>query len=122
MASVVATVCDARYLPNPPCSAGQPITTTTDANGIYGFYNLPLTSYCVMFDLGTLPLDYDVTSTMLVATYQRQQMPTPTAAPELQAYSPGPVDLTIDMGIVLRHPTSEEPKEPSGTFRMYLPT
>ncbi|KOV15433.1 hypothetical protein ADK60_27850, partial [Streptomyces sp. XY431] len=41
---------------------GQPVTTTTDANGLYLFDNLPDGTYQVQFDLTTLPQGAKVTS------------------------------------------------------------
>jgi hypothetical protein len=102
---------------------GQPLTTTTDAQGIYGFYNLPLGSYCVQFDLETLPRDYEVTLQNVGGDDARDSDADESGRTgSTPVLTPGQVDLTLDMGIVTVTPTGEEPQEePQGGFRMYLP-
>jgi hypothetical protein len=119
---VVASVCDGTT-GQIVLFAGQPLTTTTDANGIYGFYNLPLASYCVQFDLATLPPDYDVTTQNVGS--DRTIDSDANASGRTNAtgvLTPGQIDLTLDMGIYSVIPTGESPvNEPAGAFRVYLP-
>ncbi len=119
---VVATVCDGTT-GQIVLFAGQPLTTTTDANGIYGFYNLPLANYCVQFDLATLPPDYDVTTQNVGS--DRTIDSDANASGRTNAtgvLTPGQIDLTLDMGIYSVIPTGESPgNEPAGAFRVYLP-
>ena len=119
---VVATVCDGNT-GQPALFAGQPLTTTTDANGIYGFSNLPLASYCVIFDLDTLPPDYAVTKQNAGGDdAMDSDADAGGRTGDTGVLAPGQIDPTLDMGIYSVIPTNEEPvDEPSGSFRMYLP-
>jgi hypothetical protein len=119
---VVATLCDG-VTGQPVIVDGQPLTTTTNADGIYGFYNLPLGSYCVQFDLDTLPADYTVTKPNVGgndgADSDADDNGRTGSTPIL---GPAQADLTLDMGIVSVTPTGENPgEEPGAGFRMFLP-
>ena len=119
---VVASVCDVTT-GQIVLFAGQPLTTTTDTNGIYGFYNLPLASYCVQFDLATLPPDYDVTKQNVGSDRTIDSDANPNGRTNATGIlTPGQIDLTLDMGIYSVIPTGESPvNEPAGSFRVYLP-
>ena len=119
---VVAMVCDGNT-GLPVLFAGQPLTTTTDANGIYGFFNLPLASYCVQFDLATLPPDYDVTKQNVGSDRSIDSDADLNGRTNATGVlTPGQIDLTLDMGIYNVNPTGENPvAEPTGSFRVYLP-
>jgi uncharacterized repeat protein (TIGR01451 family) len=119
---VVATLCDGRT-GQPVLVGGQPLTTTTDANGIYGFINLPLGSYCVQFDLDTLPEDYTVTKPNMGGDDGRDSdADAGGRTGSTPILGPAQADLTLDMGIVSVIPTGENPgDEPGAGFRMFLP-
>jgi hypothetical protein len=119
---VVATLCDGST-GQPVIVNGQPLTTTTNSNGIYGFYNLPLGSYCVQFDLATLPRDYDVTRPNQGEDDGADSDADSTGRTGATGpLGPGQVNLTLDMGIVSLTPTSEEPtEEPGAGFRLFMP-
>jgi uncharacterized repeat protein (TIGR01451 family) len=118
---VVAVLCDANT-GQPALFGGQQITTTTDANGIYGFYNLPLASYCVIFDLNTLPQDYRPTTPNAGGDDGNDSDADSTGRTGgTGLLAPAERNLTLDLGIIVI-PTSEEPtEEPGGIFKMYLP-
>ena len=120
---VVAMVCDGNT-GLPALFAGQPLTTTTDANGIYGFFNLPLASYCVQFDLATLPSGYQVTKQNVGSDRSIDSDADENGRTNSTGVlTPGQIDLTLDMGIYTVAPTGEgQGPEPTGSFRLYLPT
>ncbi|MGO4454783.1 SdrD B-like domain-containing protein [Arthrobacter sp. RAF14] len=80
-------------------SNGNPITTTTDANGNYKFSDLPLGDYKVKFDL---PQDSKFTSEGAGTDQAKDSNPDPatgvTSAVSLTADAPD--NMTVDAGIV----------------------
>ena len=84
----------------PVLVAGQPLTDTTDANGLYLFDNLPPGDYYVIFDLTTLPLTYGVTPPNAGDDALDSDANPETGETGSTGFLPsGEEDLALDMGI-----------------------
>ena len=82
---------------------GVPLTTTTDANGLYSFPNLLPDDYFVIFDLAMLPSDSVVTKKDEAGVDDALDSdvdPTTGAAEPTGPLAPNQSDPTLDMGIV----------------------
>jgi len=83
--------------------AGNPLTTTTDANGNYLFEELPPGRYHVEFDLADLPQNYVVTTPHVGnnISIDSNANPSTGATDSTPFLYSGAQDLTLDMGIML---------------------
>ncbi len=118
---VVVTLYDSATQ-QPVLLEGQPLTATTNANGIYGFPNVPLTSYYVVFDLNTLPPDYVPTVPNAGDDTNDSDADADGRTSDTGQLAGGQRNLTLDMGIQSVTPTNEEPiNEPDGGSKLYMP-